>query len=181
MERLTGTFLHTYSVIRISAEEDEQMATNHPDRQKRHEALEQWFKSMNQMMHEKPVKGILQSIDDFFRQPFPHTTFHVDLNETDKEYVVTAELPGIKKDQIAIDVIDNTLTISVENKNVSSEVNEIAKTNRQRASMQRFSRTIPFSHPINEKKMRASYRDGLLEIKIAKKTGKKIDIIIDQD
>jgi len=157
------------------------MATNHPDRQKRHEALEQWFKSMNQMMHEKPVKGILQSIDDFFRQPFPHTTFHVDLNETDKEYVVTAELPGIKKDQIAIDVIDNTLTISVENKNVSSEVNEIAKTNRQRASMQRFSRTIPFSHPINEKKMRASYRDGLLEIKIAKKTGKKIDIIIDQD
>jgi HSP20 family protein len=165
--------------MRISAEEDDLMANNHPDRQKKHEVLEQWFKSMNQLMHEKPVKGILQSIDDFFRQP--HSTFHVDLYETDNEYVVTAELPGIKKDQISIDVIDNTLTISAEKTNVSSEVNEIAKTHRQRTSMQRFSRTIPFSQPINEKKMRASYRDGLLEIKIAKKPGKKIDIIIDQD
>jgi hypothetical protein len=38
------------------------MATNHPDRPKRQEALEQWFKSMNQLMQEKPAKGILQRI-----------------------------------------------------------------------------------------------------------------------
>ncbi|MGA9227762.1 MAG: Hsp20/alpha crystallin family protein [Mesobacillus sp.] len=157
------------------------MAPNHPDRPKRHEALEQWFKSMNHIMQEKPVKGILQSIDDFFRQPFPYSTIHVDVNETDTEYEVTAELPGIKKDQISIDVINNALTITVNKSETSTEVNDLEKTHRHRSSMQRFSRTIPFAQPINERKIRASYIDGLLKIKIAKKPGKKIDILIDQD
>ncbi|HAQ08606.1 MAG TPA: heat-shock protein Hsp20 [Bacillus bacterium] len=152
------------------------MASNHPDRPKRQEALEQWLKSMNRLMHEKPVKGILQSIDDFFSHPFPHQSLNVDLSETEKEYIVTVELPGIKKEQISLDVIDNSLTISVNKTESSLEVNDISKIHRQRTSQQRFSRTIPFSHPINEKKTRASYRDGLLEIKITKKQGKKIDI-----
>lgn len=157
------------------------MASNHPDRLKRQEALEQWFKSMNQIMHEKPVKGILQSIDDFFKQPFPQSPFHVDVSETEKEYVVTAELPGIKKEQITLEVIDNRLTISVNKSESSSEVNDISKIHRQRTSQQRLSRTIPFPHRINEKKTRASHKDGLLEIKIAKKQGKKIDISIDEE
>ena len=157
------------------------MAPNHPDRPKRHEALEQWFKSMNQIMQEKPVKGILQSIDDFFRQPFPYSPIHVDLNETDTEYEMTAELPGIKKDQISIDVINNSLTITVNKSETSTEINDLEKTHKHRSSMQRTSRTIPFAQPINERKIRASYIDGLLKIKIVKKPGKKIDILIDQD
>jgi HSP20 family protein len=157
------------------------MASNFPDRPKRHEALEQWFKSMNQIMQEKPVKGILQSIDDFFRQPFPQSPFHAELNETEKEYIVTAELPGVKKEQITIDIIDNTLSISVNKTDLSSEVNEMTNTHRQRSSFQRSSRTIPFSKPINERKIRASYNDGLLQINIAKKLGRKIDIIIENE
>lgn len=156
------------------------MAPNHPDRPKRHEALEQWFKSMNEIIQEKPVKGILQSIDDFFRQPFPYSPFHVDLSETDTEYEVTAELPGIKKDQISIDAISNSLTITINKTEASTEVNDLAKTQRHRSSSRRLSRTMSFPQPINERKIRASYIDGLLKIIIAKKQGKKIDIIIDQ-
>ncbi|NKE04838.1 MULTISPECIES: Hsp20/alpha crystallin family protein [Mesobacillus] len=157
------------------------MATNHPDRPKRHEALEHWFKSMNQLMQEKPVKGILQSIDDFFRQPFPHSPFNVALNETEKEYIVKAELPGVKRDQISINIINNSLTILVNQTDVTSEINDIAKTERHMASTRQLSRTIPFSVPVNERKTRASYRDGLLEVKVAKKQGKKIDILPEHD
>lgn len=157
------------------------MATNHPDRPKKHEALEQWFKSMNQLMQEKPVKGILQSIDDFFKQPFPHTPFNVAVSETEMEYIVKAELPGVKRDQISINIINNSLTILVDQSEITSEVNDIAKTEKHTASTRRLSRTIPFSVPVNERKTRASYRDGLLEVKVAKKQGKKIDIIADQD
>ena len=157
------------------------MGTNHPDRSKRQETLEQWFKSMNQLMQEKPVKGILQSIDDFFRQPFPHSHFNVGLNETEKDYIVTAELPGIKRDQISINIINNSLTILVNQTDVTSEINDIAKTEKHMASTRRLSRTIPFSVPVNERKTRASYRDGLLEVKVAKKQGKKIDILTDED
>jgi HSP20 family protein len=157
------------------------MATNHPDRPKRHEALEQWFKSMNQLMQEKPVKGILQSIDDFFRHPLPHSHFNVGVHETEKEYIVTAELPGVKRDQISINIINNSLTILVNQTDVTSEINDVAKTERHMASARQLSRTIPFSVPVNERKTRASYRNGLLEVKIAKKQGKKIDILSDQD
>ncbi|ESU30403.1 hypothetical protein G3A_22700 [Bacillus sp. 17376] len=153
------------------------MATNHPDRPKKHEALEQWFKSMNQLMQEKPVKGILQSIDDFFRHPFPHAPFNVGVHETEQEYIVTAELPGVKRDQISINIINNSLTILVNQTDVTSEINDVAKTEKHMASARRLSRTIPFSVPVNERKTRASYRDGLLEVKIAKKPGKKIDIL----
>lgn len=157
------------------------MATNHPDRPKKHEALEQWFKSMNQLMQEKPVKGILQSIDDFFRQPFPHSPFNVVLHETEKEYIVKAELPGVKRDQISINIINNSLTILVNQTDVTSEINDIAKTEKHMASTRRLSRTVPFSVPVNERKTRAAYRDGLLEVKVAKKQGKKINILSDQD
>ncbi|CAM4056988.1 Hsp20/alpha crystallin family protein [Mesobacillus thioparans] len=156
------------------------MATNHPDRPKKHETLEQWFKSMNQLMQEKPVKGFLQSIDDFFRQPFPQSSFSVRVNENVNEYVVTAELPGIKKEDISIDVINNSLTILVNKTEMVSEINDIEKTEMHMASSRQYSRTVPFAHPINDKKVRASYRNGLLEIKIAKKQGKKIDIFIDE-
>lgn len=157
------------------------MATNHPDRPKRHEVLEQWFKSMNQLMHEKPVRGVLQSIDDFFRHPYPISTFNVGVQETKNEYIVTAELPGVKREEISIDLINNSLTIQVNKTNLSTEINDIEKSERQMASTKQLSRTIPFAHPINERKSRASYRDGLLEIKITKKQGKKIDISIEPE
>ncbi|KIY22209.1 MULTISPECIES: Hsp20/alpha crystallin family protein [Mesobacillus] len=156
------------------------MAANHPDRPKRPEPLEQWFKSMNQLMQEKPVKGILQSIDDFFKHPFPPSSIAVQVNETPTEYIVTAELPGIKKEDISIDVINNSLTILVNKTEMASEKNDIAKTEMHMTSSRQVSRTIPFAHPINDRKTRASYRDGLLTIKIAKKQGKKIDIFIEE-
>lgn len=157
------------------------MGTNHPDRPKRQETLDQWFKSMNQLMQEKPVKGILRSIDDFFRQPFPHSPFNVGLHETENDYIVTAELPGVKRDQISINIINNSLTILVNQTDVTSEINDIEKTEKHMASTRRLSRTIPFAVPVNERKTRASYRNGLLEVKIAKKQGKKIDILSDQE
>ncbi|WP_079509514.1 Hsp20/alpha crystallin family protein [Mesobacillus jeotgali] len=156
------------------------MATNHPDRPKRYETLEQWFKSMNQLMQEKPVKGLLESIDDFFRHPFPHSSLNLRVHETVKEYVVTAELPGVKREEISIDIINNSLTILVNKTQMTSEINEIAKTEKHMASSRQSSRTIPFAHPINEKRAQASYRDGLLEIRIAKKQGKKLDILIEE-
>ncbi|WP_353618740.1 Hsp20/alpha crystallin family protein [Bacillus sp. ISL-37] len=94
---------------------------------------------------------------------------------------MTAELPGVKREQISINIINNSLTILVNQTDVTSEINDVAKTARHMASAQQLSRTIPFSVPVNERKTRASYRNGLLEVKIAKKQGKKIDILSDQD
>ncbi|WP_237389595.1 Hsp20/alpha crystallin family protein [Bacillus sp. USDA818B3_A] len=135
------------------------------------------IKSMNNFFTDKPVKGFLQSIDDFFSQPFPlGTGFHVDTVETAKEYIISAELPGIKKEQIQLNINGNYLTISIENKELETEENELTHVYRRKYIKQQASRTLSFPHAVNEKLVKASYRDGLLQIRIPRESGKIIDI-----
>lgn len=141
----------------------------------RNEPFGDLMKTMNQLFHEKPVRGFLQTMDDFFKNPFPHTSpFHVDVKESEDEHIILAELPGINKEQIQLDVLDNYLTISVNSLETITEENEDREVTRRQQSFQRSSRTVPLSQPINEKKVKASYANGLLEIKIPKEKGKRI-------
>ena len=64
-------------------------------------------------------------MEDFFNDPWfggwrSREGFKLDIQRTDKEYLVEAELPGVRKDEISLDLREGTLTISVnreENKN----------------------------------------------------------------
>ncbi|EIJ78637.1 heat shock protein Hsp20 [Bacillus methanolicus PB1] len=154
------------------------MSSNLPSDPKRNrqEPFGEIIKSMNDFFNEKPVKGFLQSIDEFFKSPFPLSSFPVDVTETDREHIVTAELPGVKKEQIDINVLGNFLTISVNRDETITEQNETAKSYRKRQSFQRTSRTIGFDQPVNEKNVKASYKNGLLEIRVPKLKGKQIII-----
>ncbi len=137
-----------------------------------------WFKPFQQLLNEAPVKGFLDTIDDFFRQPmFPQATFPISVKDLGDKHVVTVELPGLRKEQIGIDILENRLTVSVKQLDIVTEENDMNNTYIRRESMQHSSRTITFSHPIDEKRVKASYRNGLLEITIPKMKGKTIDII----
>ncbi|MGM0902878.1 MAG: Hsp20/alpha crystallin family protein [Bacillota bacterium] len=144
---------------------------------KKTEPFGDWFKSVNHFLQEPPVRGFLESIDDFFRQPlFPQTTFHVEVQEQGDKHIVTAELPGVNKEQIGIDILGDTLSISVKKQDIFTEEDDRNKVYRRSESLQRSSRTISFPHPIDEKRVKASYRNGLLEISVPKVKGKTIDI-----
>ncbi|MCA1063140.1 Hsp20/alpha crystallin family protein [Rossellomorea sp. AcN35-11] len=133
--------------------------------------------SMNEFFHERPMKGMLQSIDEFFTSSSnPFGSFPVDLTETDHHYVVTAELPGVKKEQIHLEVFPQFMTISVTNKEEFSEENEQNQVIRRKQSMKKSTRTIPFPRMVNEKNVKASHKDGLLTVKVMKETGKRISI-----
>ncbi|MFP5107867.1 Hsp20/alpha crystallin family protein [Neobacillus sp. C211] len=141
------------------------------------EAFGELIKSMNDFFNEKPIKGFLQSIDDFFKNPFPSgSIFHVDTIETGGEYIISAELPGIKREQIHLNISGNYLTISVENNELETEEDEINHLYRRKYLRQKSSRTVSLPHTINEEKVKASYRDGLLKIRIPQEKGKIIDI-----
>lgn len=150
-----------------------------PNKKEKHEPFGDLMKSMNDFFQDKPVKGFLQSIDDFFRTPFPTMSFPVDVVENEHEHLITAELPGVKKENIYIDVLGNYLTISVKYDELVTEQDDINHIYKRRRSTQRMTRSISLSHPINEKKVKASYQDGLLKIRVPKQRGKKIDIIND--
>jgi HSP20 family protein len=158
------------------------MSNNLPNRPNRNrnerpEPFGEIAKAMNDFFQERPVRGFLQSIDEFFHLPL--ATFPVSVKSYDREHHIVAELPGIKKDQISIDVLNNSLTITVKNNEVIIEENDTHKVYSRKNKMQQMSRTITLPQPINEKKVKASYNDGLLTIIVPKQPGKKIHIIND--
>ncbi|MBP2241330.1 HSP20 family molecular chaperone IbpA [Cytobacillus eiseniae] len=135
------------------------------------------MKSMNHFFQEKPVRGFLQSMDEFFKNPFPSTsTFQVNVNETSDEHVISAELPGINREQIQIDILDNYVTITVLSTESITEEDEKQKTIKKQQSMRKSIRSIPLPQPIDENKVKASYKNGLLQIRIPKQKGKQITI-----
>jgi len=135
-----------------------------------------FMRSMNQFFQEKPVKNFLQQMDEFFNNPFPNMTFPISVNETENGTTIKAELPGMNKEQIQLDIYDHYLTISVNHQEIITEENTQAKTFHTSQMFNKRSRSIAFPHPIDEKKVTASYKNGLLTIKVPKQKGKKIMI-----
>jgi HSP20 family protein len=143
---------------------------------KNKESFGEIMKSMNSFFTERPIKGLLESIDEFFKNPLTPLSFPIELTETSKEYIITAELPGIKKEQIQIDTTGSQITISIKNREELAEIDEINQSYRRRHSLQKSSRSVNLPVPIDEKQVKASYKDGLLQIRIPRKIGKSIQI-----
>ncbi len=136
-----------------------------------------FMKSMNDFFSEKPIRGFLQSIDDFFKAPFPFDGgFQVKTDETDTEYIVTAELPGVKREQIHLNMTGQYLTISVENNELETAEDDNNQIYRRKVFRQQSSRTVALPAAVNDRKIKASYRDGLLQIRIPREKGRIIEI-----
>lgn len=150
---------------------------NQNNKNNKPEPFGELIKTMNSFLNEKPIRGFLQSIDEFFKSPFPPVSpFNVELIEKDHEYLISAELPGVKKEQIHLNAVGNYLTITVENNILETQEDEQNRTFSRRFSRQQSSRSISLPQPINEKKIKASYRDGLLQVRIPQEKGKNIPL-----
>ena len=68
----------------------------------------------------RPWDDLESIFEKFFRNSFlpsffdQKDTMKVDIKETDKAYIVEAEIPGVKKDNIKLELSDDTLTIHVQ-------------------------------------------------------------------
>jgi len=92
---------------------------------------------------------------------------NVDVYETDGSYVLKADLPGMKKEDIKIDVNDNTLTFTGEKKlEEKTEKDNYVRVERSYGS---FTRSFTLSDNVDPENIKASYKDGVLEITLAKK------------
>lgn len=101
----------------------------------------------------------------------------IDIAESDDGFHVTVELPGVKKDDININLEDNQLTISGERKFENKEDGK--KYHRVESRYGKFTRSFMLPDNVDEESISAKYEDGLLKIDIAKseeKISKKIEI-----
>ena len=91
----------------------------------------------------------------------------VDIKETKDDFVLMAEVPGMSKNDIKINISENTLTIKGEKKEEKKEADHnFHRVERKYGSFQR-SFTLPTQ--IQGDKVKASYKDGVLSITMPKK------------
>ncbi len=91
----------------------------------------------------------------------------LDVVERDNEFVVKAEMPGMKKDDIEVSLENGVLTITAETKSETEE-KEGDRIIRQERRYGQYLRSLRLGKEIDEKKVKASYKDGILELVLPK-------------
>jgi HSP20 family protein len=102
----------------------------------------------------------------------------VDVSENDNGYVVHAEIPGVKKDDIQVSIDGNQVEISAEVRN-EKEVKEGEKVLRSERYYGKVYRAFALPHEIDQNATKAKYNDGVLELTLPKKpsaVGKRVTI-----
>lgn len=95
----------------------------------------------------------------------------VDIYETGSAIVLTAELPGVSKENVAIEVKENMLTLSGE-RTAPKEIKEESYYRRER-SFGMFRRAFALPDSIDPDQIKAIFKDGVLKIEIPKPEEKK--------
>ncbi len=90
----------------------------------------------------------------------------VDIRETDDSYEFTAELPGLAKEDVSITLEDKILTLSGERK--FEEAEERNSYHRVERAYGKFSRSFTLPGAVDQAKVKASFKDGLLTVSVPK-------------
>ena len=90
----------------------------------------------------------------------------VDILESKDSYLVRAELPGMKKEDFNLEVKDGTLTVSGERK--SEEPGSGVEYRRVERVTGKFVRSFSLPQTVKHDGIQATYRDGILEIRVPK-------------
>ncbi|WP_440998795.1 Hsp20/alpha crystallin family protein [Fodinibius sp. SL11] len=126
-----------------------------------------------------PVSNLRREMDRIFNELIPFSwrlddnetgmmkwTPTTDMLETEAEYIVEVELPGLSKKDIQINCHDNVLSIEGERKQEHKE--ERPGYLRSERSFGAFKRSIILPAPILEDKVKATFKEGILRVTVPK-------------
>jgi HSP20 family protein len=95
----------------------------------------------------------------------------VDLTEDDKSYRVSVELPGVRKEDVTVELHDDVLTIRGEKKSEREEKKD--RTHWVERSYGSFSRSFTLPATAVAEQLKATFKDGVLDVEIPKKEAAK--------
>lgn len=125
---------------------------------------------MNRLFEDATQRRTQPADDEFERADW---TPAADIYETDSGYSIAMDLPGINRDALKIDIDDSRLIVK--------GTREITETKQHRSERPRgkFLRTFSVPGSVDQAKIGAEYKDGVLQIRLPKRTEqkpKRIDI-----
>ncbi|MDP6460070.1 MAG: Hsp20/alpha crystallin family protein [Candidatus Hydrothermarchaeota archaeon] len=113
--------------------------------------------------------GGLVPYSERYREPY------ADLQETDKEVIVTAEIPGVTKGDINISLTDNGIEISADAKHeAKKEKEDVLHSGRFYSKFYKF---LSLQSKVHADKAKATYKNGVLEVKLPKAETEKKNTI----
>ncbi len=113
-------------------------------------------------------------VDDLFRgyllQPVAYDAPALKLEVTERNgaYLVSADLPGVKKEEIHVDIDGSKLTLTAEIKR-EKQVSDGERALHTERSFGKVSRSFTLPQELDEAKAEAKFRDGVLELTLPKK------------
>ncbi len=127
------------------------------------------------------AKDFDELFERLFRAPFPFPTFDfepltramegtwvpkLDLTETEKEFVVRAEVPGVPRENLDVNLEDNVLTLTGHREKKISEKSEEYLWEEREAG--KFMRSVRLPKAVEANKVEATYQDGILTVRLPK-------------
>jgi HSP20 family protein len=117
------------------------------------------------------VNRLFNTLFDVGDAPAQRWVPPMDLVEVDDHFVLRADLPGLSEDDVAIEIQDNTLTVSGERK-AEHEQRERGWYRIER-SFGRFSRSLTLPEGVDPSAVSAEFNKGVLEVRIPKPEARK--------
>jgi len=125
-----------------------------------------------------------ESLDDFFPAFFRRLArptdieasmaaeIRLDVTENDKEYLVSAEVPGAKKDDVRVQIDGNIVTITTQmRKDVEEKRADGGRTIVRETWRGQSSRTLSLAQDVDDKAATAKLEDGVLRLTLPKRAG----------
>jgi HSP20 family protein len=129
--------------------------------------LDQIQQRLNRLFLDRPIKGNDEPFADFMPA--------VDITETDADFIVKADLPEVKKEDINVHVEDGVLAIEGERKQEKEDKGK--RFHKIEREYGKFVRRFSLPIEVDADKVRAEFKDGVLTVVLAKAPAAKPKMI----
>jgi len=136
-------------------------------------AMDRWFGTTLELRNLGDIQGEMNRLfDSFFGRPATVAAGErvwaplADMYETKDDLSVTFELPGIREKEVSVSITGDVLTVKGERK-LERDLKDEGYHRLERV-YGRFERAVPLPMPVQADKVKATYRDGVLEIRLPK-------------
>lgn len=146
----------------MSKEKDESLQNKNPLT----ETFNQLDVFLDYLFQPSTLKPIFDQVEQLFQETLSIPHISIDSYETTNEYVIIGKLPGIRKEQIVIDIFERYLTVKVDHHETSTSQLDEHNFFQKISQIGNFSKTFLLPIAIEESDLRASFQNDELKIVI---------------